>query len=52
MTFRDYSETYGSRFEMNGNNLTVYSDREELWHLTDWLVTRCEKGVTKLVRVS
>lgn len=52
MTFREYSETYGSRFEMKGDNLTVYSDREELWRLTDWYVTRTDSGITKLVRTT
>ena len=51
MTFREYSEKYGSRFVMRKDNLTVYSDREELEHLTDWQVTRCEIGVTELIRI-
>jgi hypothetical protein len=50
MTFREYSEKFGSRFEMVGDNLTVYSNREELWCLNDWYVTRTSDGVTRLVR--
>jgi hypothetical protein len=50
MTFREYSERFGSRFEMRGDNLTVYSDHEELWKLSDWHVTRTRDGITQLVR--
>jgi hypothetical protein len=51
MTFREYAETFGSRFILEGDNLTVYSDRAELWELSDWYVTRTSGGITKLVRV-